>query len=223
MLSDRNHRKQIKIEISGDTYEGNQISSCRVYSELFSESSFGIGGAVSAQIDLDIINPREIPRGAEIKVFLRLVTEENQSEWVPQGIFYIDTRETGSDNILTIHGYDAMLRAEEVWLTADYAPVNWPMSHTEAVNDIANRLGVDVDSRTVLTDQFPVDYPVDEYGDMTMREVLSGIAAINGGNWIITYEGKLCLRRISDIPTDTSYLVEDAGNPIAFGEVRILV
>lgn len=52
-----------------------------------------------------------------------------------------------------------MLKAESVWLNSDYDTENWPMSQADAVDDIAYRIGVEVDPRTVLTTAFPVDYP----------------------------------------------------------------
>ena len=41
---------------------------------------------------------------------------------------------------LTIHGYDAMLKASDVWLTPDYATANWPMPQRQAAEDIAHRI-----------------------------------------------------------------------------------
>ena len=157
-------------------------------------------------------------------MFVRLALAEQFSEWIPKGVFFVSTRakdkRTGS---LTITGYDAMLKAESVWLNSDYDTENWPMSQADAVDDIAYRIGVEVDPRTVLTTAFPVDYPVDENGDLTMREVLGYIAVSNAGNWIITDEGKLLLVKFGDIPAETNYLVEEGGFAITFGGDRILV
>ena len=96
------------------------------------------------------------------------------------------------------------------------------MPAATAVNDIAARIGVAVDSRTVLDAEFPVQYPVDDDGDMTMREALGRIAVANAGNWIITDEGKLLLVGLNSIPKETNFLVTEAGSAITFGGVRIL-
>ena len=56
-----------------------------------------------------------------------------------------------------------------------------------------------------------------------MREVLSGIAVSNCGNWIITDGGKLRLIVYGDIPAETNYLIDENGYAILFGGVRILV
>lgn len=119
--------------------------------------------------------------------------------------------------------YDAMLKAEETWLDSSYDAKTWPMPAATAVADIAARMGVAVDSRTVLDAAFPVQYPVDSDGDMTMREALSRVAVANAGNWIITDEGKLLLVGLNSMPAETNYLITEGGNAITFGGVRILV
>lgn len=211
---------EIKAVIDGVEYAQNQIASCHVSKGLFSGSTLSIGGCVSAEMEIVLIEPGEIPRGADVKLYAR----ENGGDWIPQGIYFIDTRPKSENlNTVTLSCFDAMLATEQVWLTSDYAGKNWPMPQSDAVADIAARIGVEVDSRTTLSTSFPVEYPVDEYGDITMREVLSYIASSNGGNWIITNEGKLLLVRLSDIPPETNYLIDEKGNAILFGEVRLLV
>ena len=202
ILSDPNHHKETKLDIAGTEYTEENIVSVETSGGLYTTPG----------------------RQAQIKVYVRLVLGEQVSEWIPKGTFFISTRakdkRTGS---LTITGYDAMLKAESVWLNSDYDYENWPMPQSDAVDDIAYRMGVEVDERTVLTTKFPVDYPVDENGDLTMREVLGYIAVSNAGNWIITDEGKLLLVRFGDIPAETNYLVEEGGFAITFGGDRILV
>ena len=174
---------------------------------------------------MEIVPIGTIPRQAQINVFVRVCVGEQASEWIPKGVFFFSTRELDKvSGILTVTGYDAMLKAENVWLNEDYVYDNWPMPQETAVADIAQRMGVSVDPRTVFSDDFPVEYPVDEEGDLTMREALSFIAVSDAGNWIITDEGKLRLIRFGDIPEQAGYLVTEYGQPIQFaGEVLILV
>lgn len=222
ILSDPNHYKETKIVIAGTGYGQGNIVSVRTSGGLYTTP--GIGNCAARQIDLSILPIGEIPRQAQIKVYVRVVLGEQSSEWIPKGVFFISTRKRDKrTGYLTITGYDAMLKAEAVWLTSDYDTENWPMSQQEAAEDIAYRMGVEVDPRTVLTTSFPVDYPVDENGDLTMREVLGYIAVSNAGNWIITDEGKLLLVKYGDIPPETYYLVEENGFAITFGGDRILV
>ena len=223
ILAESLHYKETKLIISGVEYTENNIISAVIPPSALYER-FGIGNCVARELDIEIFPIGVIPRQAEIKVFVRLVLGEQVSEWVPQGVFYISTRQknktTGS---LVITAFDAMLKSEEVWLTGEYSLDDWPKTQREAVDDIAYRMGVEVDPRTVLSDSFPVDYPVAENGDLTMREVLSGIGVSNAANWIITIEGKLLQIGAVDIPSETNYLVTENGNAITLGGVRILV
>lgn len=226
LLRDSRHRKEHKVVIAGVTFSQADIVSLRTAGGAFSETDI-IGNCSSRQIDLTLRRPAgTIPRQARIQVYTRLVLGGQAAEWLPKGVFYISTRETDQlTGNLTIHGFDAMRRAMDVWLTPDYNYENWPMPTREAVEDIAYRMGVPVDSRTWsrITAPFPVDYPVDENGDMTMTDILEGIAVENVGNWIITDKGELLFLGYGDIPPETHYLVTEHGAAIALGGVKILV
>lgn len=224
MLADPAHAVEAKLKIAGVEYGEDQIvrKSLMVYGGLY--STFGIGNCCARQIEFEIYPQGTIPRQAKIEVYVRLRLGEQVSEWIPKGVFFFSTRKTDRiTGVLSVHGYDAMLKAEETWLDSSYDTETWPMPAATAVADIAARMGVAVDSRTVLDAAFPMQYPVDDEGDMTMREALGRIAVANAGNWIITDEGKLLLVGLNSMPKETNYLVTETGSAITFGGVRILV
>lgn len=216
------HWKETKLVIAGVDYLEDTIFSLSTDGGLYQDLS--IGGAASRQIDLEILPQGIIPRQAKMEAFVRLTNGVQSSEWISKGVFFVSTRETDRvTGIMTIHGYDAMLKTEQEWLDNSYAEENFPMPAAQAVADIAARIGVKVDSRTVLSTAYPVSYPVDGEGDMTMREVLRQIAVANAGNWIITDAGELLLVPLVSIPDETNFLVTERGDAITFGGVRILV
>ena len=220
LLRDPHHRKEMRVNIAGTDYGQDRLVSLETSGGVFDQPD--IGNCASRQIDLTLRQPGSIPRSAEIRVLVRLVLGSEASEWLPKGVFYISTRRLDTrTGILELHGFDAMRRAGEVWDIDPYA--NWPMSEQEAVADIARQMGVEVDPRTALSNSFPVDYPVDEDGDLAMADVLEGIAVSEAGNWIISDEGKLLLVPLLSIPEETNYLVTEYGDAITFGGVRILV
>ena len=224
MLADPAHAVEAKLKIAGVEYGEDKIvrKSLMVYGGLY--STFGIGNCCARQIEFEIYPQGDIPRQAKIEVFMRLVLGEQVSEWIPKGVFFFSTRKTDRvTGVLSVHGYDAMLKAEEIWLDSSYDAKTWPMPAATAVADIAARMGVEVDSRTVLDEAFPMQYPVDDKGDMTMREALGRIAVANAGNWTITDEGKLLLVGLNSMPAETHYLITETGSAITFGGVRILV
>lgn len=224
MLADPAHAVEAKLKIAGVEYGEDKIvrKSLMVYGGLY--STFGIGNCCARQIEFEIYPQGTIPRQAKIEVYMRLRLGEQVSEWIPKGVFFFSTRKTDRvTGVLSVHGYDAMLKAEETWLDSSYDAKTWPMPAATAVADIAARMGVAVDSRTVLDAAFPVQYPVDDKGDMTMREALGRIAVANAGNWTITDEGKLLLVGLNSMPAETHYLITETGRAITFGGVRILV
>ena len=213
ILQNPNHAKEIKLNIAGVEYGMGDIVSCSTSGGLFSQP--GIGNCTARQIQLEIFPLGEIPRQAQIQIFVRLVLSEQISEWIPKGVFFISTREKNKlTGALKITGYDAMLKTEQTWLTADYATDMWPMSQSDAVADIASRIGVEIDSRTVLSADYPVEYPTGENGDLIMREVLVYISVANAGNWSITDEGKLRLIGYADTHAEDD---EEATNKTNLG------
>ena len=214
------HRKEVKVNIAGTDYGHDKIVSLSTSGGIFTEPD--IGTCASRQMDLTLREPGGIPKGVAIRVYARLRYESQTSEWIQKGEFFISTRkENRTTGNLDIHAFDAMRRSGDTWRPS--ADANWPMPQREAVESIARQMGVTVDSRTVLQTDFPVDYPVDEDGDMAMMDVLEGIAVSNAGNWIMSDRGELLLLRYGDIPPETNYLVTEYGRAIALGGVKILV
>ena len=211
--------KEHRVVIAGTTYGQGQIISLRTSANLFAENTMGVGGAVAKEIDLILRAPGTIPRMAQMIPAYRLVNGEQQSEWVQKGVFWIDTRSTDDlTGALTIHGYDAMLRAEQVWEPEQ--SLEFPMTMQAAVEEIARLMGITIDPRTVLSTAYTIDYPANNY---TLRDVLRYIAAAHAGNFIITDAGELRLVTFGEIPPETNYLVEENGDAITFGGDRILV
>lgn len=219
LILDPTARKQVQIVIAGVTYGEDQIVSLSTTSGLFAEDTMGIGGAVAKEIDLVLRQPGNIPRMAQMIPSYRLAKGAQASEWIQKGIYYIDTRSVDEvTGVMTIHGYDDMLKAEQVWEPSQ--SLEFPMTMVQAVNIIAQLMGVTLDSRTALNQSYTIDYPANNY---TLRDVLRYIAVANAGNWIITDEGKLRLVSFGEIPVETNYLVEEGGDAITFGGDRILV
>lgn len=211
-----------KLEIAGVEYTQSEIISGRVSGGAFSK--FSIGNCASRQAEFDVFPKKDIPKSAEIKVFFRYKYGGLVSEWVPKGVFFISTRKKNKiTGAYAFTAFDSMLKAEQTWLDESHATVNWPMPAADAVADIAKKMGVEVDTRTSLNASFPVEFPVGEEGDYSMREVLSFIAVSNAGNWVIADDGKLRLLRRVEFPPETHYLVNETGRAILFGGVRILV
>ena len=212
------HYAERKINIAGTDYGEDAIVSLTTTGGLFADGTLSVGSAVSREINLSLWNiSKTIPKMAKLIPYYRISNGTQTSEWIQKGVFYIDTRSVDS-GLLTIHGYDDMLKAEQIW-TPDQS-LEFPMPMTQVVDIIANIMGVEIDARTVLNSSYTVDYPANDY---TLRDVLRYIAAAHGGNWIMSDAGELWLVGLNTLPPETNYLCDEDGDWITFGGDRILV
>lgn len=212
------HYAERKINIAGTDYGEDTIVSLTTTGGLFADGTLSVGSAVSREINLSLWNiSTTIPKMAKLIPYYRISNGTQTSEWIQKGVYYIDTRSVDS-GLLTIHGYDDMLKAEQIWTPEQ--SLEFPMPMTQAVDIIANIMGVEVDARTVLNSSYTVDYPANDY---TLRDVLRFIAAAHGGNWIMSDVGELWLVGLNDLPAETNYLCDEDGDWITFGGDRILV
>lgn len=111
----------VAIDIGADTadngYGENILMEVTTSNSLFKENTPVIGCCVSAEIDVKMLKPSaSFRRMAELLPFVRAKDDTEVSGWLPKGVYYIDTREETHNvdglKVLTMHGYDSMLKAE---------------------------------------------------------------------------------------------------------------
>lgn len=187
-------------------YTEEDLYEVTISGALFASGTLSFGGCVSREITVRFY-PRgaTIPRMAAMRPQVRLVGEAGVSEWVSKGVFYIDTREYDrASGVLTLTGYDAMLKAEADFISPGDVGV-WPQRMADVVDEISVMLGLEIDARTRLNRDYWMELPT----GYTMREILGFVAAAHAGNWVITDEGRLRLVRIDDT-ADTESLGKNA-------------
>ena len=199
-----NHWKEIMVRIDNVEFVSDQLVSLTTNRSLYTEEKPGIGSCVAGEITLAYFPGEDIPpRMAKIEPFVRIANDSAASEWIPKGVFYSDTRivdkETG---MYTIHGFDSMLKAEQPFFTGGDTGT-WPRTAPVVVSQIAKKMGVIVDGRTVLQELVLIPFP----NDLTCREILGHIAVAHAGNWVMSDVGELLLIELTDIPPETNLLV----------------
>lgn len=204
-------------------YDESMVCAVTTSGQVFGGSGGPTAGSTEAgEIEVDMFAPAgNIPRQARMAPFVRLVDGEEHSEWLPQGVYYLDTREDREpDGLRRLHlqGFDGMLRAEQ-----DYpsSKLDWPAKDTDVVKEIATAMNVQVDPRVwdVMDGEYLIPYPT-EY---SCREVLGHIGAMYAGNWVMNETGDLLLVPLGGLPPETRYLVDDTRSAILIGGDRILV
>lgn len=185
---DPNHIGELLVTIDGKQYAAQDIVSCEIERNLL-ENTAEVGNATAAVLTLEINQGETIPKRAKVVVQYRLMLDDARTDYIPKGTYWINTREKDG-RYLKLTCYDAMLMAQQDYL-GDVTADDWPQQETACVTEIAQRIGVEIDTRTQIGtgDNHQVSMPVGR----TMREVLEQIAAANGGNWCITPAGKLLL------------------------------
>ena len=212
------HYTEARLDINGVSYYEDTLKGITTYQSVFSGNGPIIGSCVSSEIDVQMLIPdADIPRMAKLRPYVRITDGTRYSEWLPKGVYYIDTRSKNADTI-TLHGYDAMLKGEQEYFGAN---LSWPNIDINVVNDIASIIGVDLDERTTyaMTRGYTVELPA----GYTCRETLGFIAAMYCGCFVISDSGELRLIRLNEMPEDTGYLVDRNGNPFTFGGDHIIV
>lgn len=187
IVADRFHKVECKLVIDGVEYGENTLVSVETENNLFAKEAPSCGNAVSGTITAKLRTPNTVIRTkAKMELFARVTIGDLASEWIPKGVYFLDTREkqkakNGEDTIIVLDGFDAMLFGEQ-----DYTPSgNWPKSDAEVVSDMCWLLGVECEWHPYKNFQItePVGYSV--------REILGYVAAMYGGSVTINDYGKL--------------------------------
>lgn len=184
------HKTEYKLKIAGVEYGSNNIMSTPSLTQPLLEKPT-IGRVCSATLSVTVI-PHDgviIPKAARVHLYCRLVDADGKAtDWLPKGSYYVSSR-SGKTNI-TLTCRDDMLKGGVTYI--DKSELDWPARQIDVVNEICSLMGVALDARTSLIDG--AGYMIDTInGDMLMTEVLAQIGACNGGNWVMTDEGKLRL------------------------------
>ena len=183
------HRKEIKVNISGTDYGMDALTSVKSALSVFGPSSPELGLAPAGELTVSLYaSSASVPRMAELRPYVRVVNDTQQSEWLPKGVYFIDTRELDGNGVLTLRCFDAMLKGER---QQPASALDWPALDLDVVTEIAAILGVTVDPRTaaLMTGGFRIPTPA----QYTMRETLKYVAALYGGSFILTDTGALRL------------------------------
>jgi len=202
-------RLEAVAEIAGAEHAG--ISAPEIERAL-SQDGLSIGNAAAAVCRFSVRTDAAIPASARVRLRMRLTDGARSSEWLAAGTYFISHRQRDPvTGLLTLECYDALLKANApcsapaaalaagngALLATDGGAAlavrtAWPRPMALVAQQIALAIGTDWDARNAIGTG--ADYMMDEpAAGTTMREVLEGIAAANGGSWIVTPENRLRL------------------------------
>ena len=232
--------KDIKLWIYDETgaytsYREDSIISLKISRSMFKDGP-AVGCCVSGKLEAVLYIPSEsIIRNAKIIPFVR----NAGGSWVQKSTFFVYTRQIDHiTGVVSIIAYDAIYKAEAPMITSGEVG-SWPRSDVACMQEIASRTGAAIDSSSIASMdrgymiQFPGSVVADENGTVdrrqdgvtTMREIAGYVASMYAANWVIDNAGNWRLIFLGDIPPYQleDLLVDELGNAIVIGGVRILV
>lgn len=187
IVADKFHKVECKLLIDGVEYGENALVSIETENNLFAEEAPSCGNTVSGTITAKLRTPSSAIRTkARMELFARVTSGGLTSEWIPKGVYFLDTREkqkakNGEDTIIVLDGFDAILMGEQ-----EYTPTgNWPKSDAEVLDEMCWILGVECAWQP--DNNFPIQKPT----GYSVREIIGYIAAMYGGSVTMDDSGKL--------------------------------
>ena len=179
---------EYKIVIGGEDYLMDSIESLSIERSLCGDSAFSLGNVYASKLSLSIIpHNTPIPRMASVIPYVRMSGVAGHTEWVPLGVFYIDTRKKQGVRLI-LECYDKALMMDVPFIVEGQS-LEYPLPMTEALSYICSRLGVSMTNMETINKDFSIEYP----NNFTMREVAGFIASANAGNFTFDYDGNLKL------------------------------
>ena len=204
---------EYKVVIGGEDYLMGDIESMSIERSLCGDSSLSIGNVYASRLSLSIIpHATTIPRMASVLPYVRAYGDRGYTEWVPLGVFYIDTRKKQGVRLI-LDCYDRALMMDVPFLTeGEY--LEYPLPMTTALSHICSRLGVTMANMDEIRSDFYIEYP----NNLTMREVSGHIASANAGNFTFDYAGNLRLvvpinsTSVANVPVNSVDVLDETTN-----------
>lgn len=144
--------QEVKLVINNVEYGmSDELVTMRTSHSLY-DNAVSVGNTVAGTIDVRLIaQSSSIPTMAKLQPYVRATDGTNTSEWLPKGVYWIDTRQYDKESgVLTLTGLDAMLMGEQ-----DYCQYGnqgtWPQIDLNVLCDIADRLDLGTDAYTAVS------------------------------------------------------------------------
>lgn len=188
---------------SGKVYFKDMIKEFSTMGDSFPDRFPSVGNCMARTLKITLIMPdTPIPRRARLVPYCNISNSTNSSEWLPKGVYYIDTRpksKLGQSVVLTITGYDVIMKLEQMYKLTDVPLVGDYLVDEDIADKIAQTIGTSLNADTqnlLKAHKFKIskDTPLTDY---TYREIMSYIAMAYCGNWISDDFGKLKLIQLN--------------------------
>ena len=210
-LSQSDRQFEIKTVIDGKTYDNTSVIEFSIEDSIVPSEEFTLGSVISAKLTLSIRTSDTIANNAQVQPYVRMYGNDGYTEWLPLGVFYIDSR-TYQNNVWKFTCFDKLITSQqdyvsglafpvsmqEVWdeicnALDDYIPLSgvsweWPFDFTVA-GDVLTQPCFYIDSGVKIDPTYNIPYKPD--GLYTMRDMMGYIASAHASSVKMTREGQL--------------------------------
>lgn len=194
------------IQNGSNTYGADNLVGGSLTEKAYEQLS--IGNVIARQLELKMWNVT-LDTTSPVELILEKTTYAGETTSLGKGTYYIDTiEESPYSEFCTIHAFDALLKADVPYMKSG----SWTaVLASEVASQIATDIGVTIEEQTlayILGNPKTIDQ-VPSIGDngTTERELLSVIAVMYGGNWIINDANQLELVQLGGRISPTVNLV----------------
>lgn len=194
--------------------DGEYIKKIEITDIISGDTTLSLGNTCSNQLKLDMFLPDDFVGLGNAKIKVELgINIDNNIEYVPMGIFYVDSFKSNSDfKSVTITAYDAMQRVSELGDTYKCELSANNVSPIDVINDIAEQAGLTTvltSAEYVNTSAFLEKKAVANVS-VSPRAMLGYMAALIGGNAKIDRNGNVTVKLLKNtgytISGDTQFM-----------------
>lgn len=181
--------------------DGEYIKKIEITDLISGDSTLSLGNTCSNQLKLDMFLPDDFVGLGNAKISVELgINVDNNIEYVPMGIFYVDSFKSNSDfKSVSIIAYDAMQKVSELGDTYKCKVSANRVSPIDVINDIAEQAGlaVELSSAEYVNSGAFLDRAVLNVS-VSPRAMLGFMAALLGGNAKIDRNGNVTVRLLNN-------------------------
>ena len=173
-----------KAYLRGIEFSVDKILKLDIEDNINNGDYFTIGEVPSRSLTIEMIGVQGLVEGDEIKPYYGVEVSPGEFEYVPCGVFYVDSLTINKDKI-SATCYDKMLSLEE-----EYTPnIAIPVTLTEIMNDICQQKGIEFEGELP---NITLSKSIKGY---SYREMIGFIASFCGGNAKFNRLGKLVIQQ----------------------------
>lgn len=172
------------LKVGSQTLKESDIYSMDVDWGIFDDAAT-IGCVRAGQLVATIMPPMTVERQAKLTVGMSTTIHSDFGGdviiWSDMGTYYISQREQIGDKLKLVC-YDSVLKLQANYITDGVDVGTYPRKMSDVAQDICDRIGLSMHTKTQINQDYMIDMPS---SDMSMRDIMSSIAAAHAANWFI--------------------------------------